>query len=557
MITHNVLQGSDEWIALRGKFCTASEAPIIMAASKKVKRDELLAIKAGYTEKEYSDWVQRNLFDKGHQAEAMARPIVETMIGEELYPVTGSEGLYLASFDGLTMMEDIGFEHKMWNEELAECVRRKELPAEYYWQLEHQLLVCQDMEKVIFAVSDGTEDNFVSMEYFRVPGRAEDLQRGWKQFDADLANYQHVVEPIKPEAAPIEAFPALSVALIGEVKSSNLPVFKSRAMAFIESINTDLQTDEDFANAEEAVKFCERAEKEIDLVKSQALSQTNTIDELFRAMDQIKALMREKRLTLDKLVKSRKETLKTEIINEARNALMVDITKANEEFRPVVVTGVTADFATAAKNKRTFASLRSAVNDELTRARLALAERRDHTRASIKLVRDAGAGYGFLFNDIQQLADKPHDHLEMIVKQRVDEHEAEQRRKIGEEVERRAQEIAAAERKAAADAKAKADAETSAEEIPEGWTPPASQPLTEGRVWNPSEREPAKERPASALDFPTAPRSTSAPAAKTRPTDDEIIEVLALHYRVHESKVIEWLVNMDLGTASNRMAANL
>ncbi|MDP1931943.1 MAG: hypothetical protein Q8L60_10845 [Gammaproteobacteria bacterium] len=545
MIIHDVIQGSDEWKALREmpKVKTASEAPVIMAASSKMKRDELLAIKAGYTEKEYSDWVQRNLFDKGHAMEALSRVIVERMIGEDLYPVTGSEGEYLASYDGLTLMEEIGFEHKMYNEELAECVRRKELPAEYYWQLEHQLLVCKNMEKVIFVASDGTEDNFVSVEYFRVPGRAEELERGWKQFDADLANYQHVVEPVKLEAAPIEAFPALSVALIGEVKSSNLPVFKSRAMAFIDSINTDLQTDEDFANAEEAVKFCEKAEKEIDLVKSQALSQTSTIDELFRAMDQIKALMREKRLMLGKLVKNRKETLKTEIIQKAQSELMADIAKANEEFRPVVVTGVTADFATAAKNKRTFLSLRSSVNDELTRARLTLAARRDHVRASLKMIRDAGDDYRFLFNDIQQLVDKPHDFLQMIVSGRVAEHKEEQQRKIEEEAQRRAEAIAAEDRRKAAEAQQEEARRLAAEQVqPEQKAEPAAQ-----------------SAPAAAATIQQKPRvaSSGASAIPTRPTDDQIIEVLALHYRVHESKVIQWLCDMELETASERMAAAL
>lgn len=38
-----------------------------------------------------------------------------------------------------------------------------------------------------------------------------------------------------------------------------------------------------------------------------------------------------------------------------------------------------------------------------------------------------------------------------------------------------------------------------------------------------------------------------------RPTDAEIIGVLALHYRVHESKVIEWLLDVDLDAASRDM----
>jgi predicted phage-related endonuclease len=45
-------------------------------------------------------------------------------------------------------------------------------------------------------------------------------------------------------------------------------------------------------------------EKRLALVKSQALAQTASIDELFRTIDALKEEMRSKRLTLDKLVKA-------------------------------------------------------------------------------------------------------------------------------------------------------------------------------------------------------------------------------------------------------------
>lgn len=38
------------------------------------------------------------------------------------------------------------------------------------------------------------------------------------------------------------------------------------------------------------------------------------------------------------------------------------------------------------------------------------------------------------------------------------------------------------------------------------------------------------------------------------PSDNELIAVLAKHYRVHESKVIVWLLDMDMDAASERMA---
>lgn len=67
----------------------------------------------------------------------------------------------------------------------------EQLEPHYYWQLEQQLLV-SGAERVIFVCSDGTEQNFVSMEYRPVRGRAEQLIEGWKQFEADLEAYEPV-----------------------------------------------------------------------------------------------------------------------------------------------------------------------------------------------------------------------------------------------------------------------------------------------------------------------------------------------------------------------------
>ena len=44
-------------------------------------------------------------------------------------------------------------------------------------------------------------------------------------------------------------------------------------------------------------------------------------------------------------------------------------------------------------------------------------------------------------------------------------------------------------------------------------------------------------------------------SAPTLDRDDEIIDAISLHYRVHESTVIGWLLAMDLEAASARMVA--
>jgi hypothetical protein len=45
--------------------------------------------------------------------------------------------------------------------------------------------------------------------------------------------------------------------------------------------------------------------------------------------------------------------------------------------------------------------------------------------------------------------------------------------------------------------------------------------------------------------------------SKSRPGDDEIIDALSLHFRVHESVVVSWLLEIDLGAASQRIADSM
>ena len=123
MKTINVTQGSAEWLALRAKHHTASEAPAMMGASRYQTRDQLLHQKhTGITQE--VDGHTQALFDRGHATEALARALLEEELGEDLYPITGvsGDGSLLASFDGITMDGSTGFEHKLWGERLAGSV---------------------------------------------------------------------------------------------------------------------------------------------------------------------------------------------------------------------------------------------------------------------------------------------------------------------------------------------------------------------------------------------------------------------------------------------------
>ena len=576
MKTYNVVQGSDEWLALRAEHKTASEASIMMGASKKCSRSDLVRMEATGDVRDVSDWVKNVLFENGHAIEEAARPLAELFIGEDLYPVTGADedDYLLASFDGLTLLENIAWECKSWNEAKATDVRAGKVPDEDRWQVVQQLVV-SGAEMCLYTVSDGTPDNTVHVWYSLQPGDREQLLAGWKQFETDVANYQHIEDTPAPAGKAPETLPALRIELTGMVTASNLDEFKATALAVIDSVSTDLQTDQDFANADKAVKWCGDVETRIDAAKQHALSQTADIDALFRALDEIKAETRAKRLTIEKLMKSRKESVRVEIQQAAVADLRAHYDQINETLYPCALT-FPADFsmtvANAMKGKKTVASLRDAASTAAAHAKIAASQAADRTRINLQAMND---DYRHLFPDLNALATaKAPDDFKAVIALRIAEHKAkinrdaeEAREKIRKEEEdkaqREAEHKAEQERKRIrAEEQAKAEAaykERKAAQIQErseqqheaDKVSDASQAaFIESQRWNTTEATHAAARPQ-------APAASTSPIKPTRPTDAEIIDVLVMHYRVHESKVIEWLLDMDLHAEGEKLAAGM
>ncbi|XCY77443.1 YqaJ viral recombinase family protein [Pseudomonas sp. CBR-F] len=421
MKIHNVAQGSAEWLALRAQYRTASEAPAMMGASKYQTRTDLLAAKkTGITPDVTPS--QQFIFDKGHATEALARPLTEALIGEELYPIVATEGNLLASMDGATMLGETLFEHKLWNESVVAQVKAGDLAPHYYWQLEQQLLV-SGAERVIFVCSDGTPENFVHMEYRPVAGRAAQLIEGWKQFEADLANFEMADAPSIVVGKAPDELPALRIELTGMVTASNLKVFEDSALAVIDSVKTTLSTDQDFADAKKAVKWCGDVEEAVSVAKKQALSQTQSIDELFSSLDRISAHARETRLKVDKLVKAQELLVKTNIKQKAELALADHIAAINKTLGKVTLPHVVSDFAGAMKNKRTIASLQDAVDTELARAKIDASQAADGIRLNLTSLAELAVDHAFLFSDVQQLVTKANDDLVTLIKFRISEHQ--------------------------------------------------------------------------------------------------------------------------------------
>ena len=448
MKTLSVVQGTPEWLAARSKSHTASEAPAMMGVSKNVTRNDLLRAKATGSEQEFSAWVQEHILDRGHEVEQLARPLAESIVGEDLYPVTVTtdDGYLLASLDGSTMLGDVIFEHKQWNAELAQYIKQNDTaPPWHYWQVAQGLLISR-ASKCLFMCSDGTPEKAVWCWIEPEPRDFAHLEAGWRQFDADLAAYKPAETDATIIVAPIESLPALSVTLVGRVESSNLAAWRNHVVARIETINTNLQSDEDFAVAEKTVKFLSDGEAELEACKKQAQSQAASIDELFRTVDALRESMRAKRLTLEKLVKQRKDAIRDEILNGGTTAYAAHLAVLNQRIGRPILTPRNApqpQFAAVMRGKKTVASLRNAVDTELANAKIESSELAEKIAANLAAVREHEL-HAPLFPDLDQIVFKAPDDLAALIKVRIADHAERQRKQSEAEAQKAAQPTAPA-----------------------------------------------------------------------------------------------------------------
>lgn len=532
-VIDGLIQGSPEWHAFRAKHFNASEAAAVFGVHKYMSRADLLALKATGIEKEVNSFQQAK-FDEGHATEALARPLVEDIIGEDLYPVVASDDddWLAASFDGITIGDDILFEHKLLNADLVAQVKARELEPHYYWQLEQQLLI-SGAEKAIFVTSDGTKENLHWMEYRPVAGRAEQLIAGWKQFEADLAAYVPEAPKVEVIGRAPDELPALHIEVTGMVTASNLDAFKSNAIAVIQGINRDLSTDTDFANAEKTVKWLGGVEDKLKAAKEHALAQTQSIDALFKAIDSIGAEARTTRLELEKLVKARKDGIRIEIQQAAQQALFDHMASLNKRLGgKVTMPAYTADFASAMKGKKTVASLKDACDTLLAQAKIDTSAIADKIEINLNSLRELAKDHAFLFDDAQQLVMKANEDLVLLINARISEHEAKEAARLEAEVQRRLDAEREAEaariRRAAAEEQLRqdrelkcAEADKAAEQKPGNAQQVAAAPTAAGPV--------------------TATTARSAKAGDVRPTDAQLRKAIAVQFDVPEAMADAWL----------------
>lgn len=450
MKIHSVIPGSPEWEALRARIRrTASTASVMMGASKKMSRSELVRMVATGAEQEFSEWVRKNLLEKGHEIEAAIRPHIEaTVIGDDLYPVAVSDDAeyIMASVDGITEDYRHGWECKSWNEEKAAQVRDDIVPEEDRWQVV-QALVITPAEDWTYTVSDGTPEKTVSTVYRLHENDERALMAGWKQFDEDVANYVYVEPTPKAVAGPVLDLPAVSVQVSGNIAIiDNFAAFEVALTDFVANkLIREPQTDQDFADLDAQIKTLKKAEDALQKAEAAVVAQVASIDTMKRTKDMLHKLARDNRLMAEKLLESEKTRRRVEIQEVGKKALADHISALNTRLGRPYMPDIAADFVGVTKGKRTIITMLDAVDTELARAKIAANEIADRIDLNLKALREASS-YNFLFHDASQLVLKANDDLQNVIKARIAEHkEAEDKRLEAEQARIRAEE----ERKAA------------------------------------------------------------------------------------------------------------
>lgn len=469
-------QGSQEWHAHRATALNGSDAPAMLGISPYKTRAALVQERSTGITPEVTP-AQQHIFDRGHAIEALARPLAEDIIGEDLSPCVGTDGKYSASFDGITFGEDVAWECKTLNASLREVLPYEicddtygaRLPEHYRAQMEHQAMVSGCHRILFTAASMGNDGQLADVRhcwYTPDPAMRQRLVTGWAQFEQDVAAYDPAAErPAQAVAAPVESLPAVIVQVSGALTvGGNLPAFGAALRAFIERIPAKPSTDQEFADADAACKALKKAEDALTQAEESGLAQVGDVESMRRTVADLKALARATRLATEKLVKAEKEARRIEIVTTAKMAFNTHVQRLEVEFKGIRLQIAPPDFAGAIKELSSVSSMEERLTAALLEGKAqadTLASRVADNLRMLESVKE----YPFLFPDRQDLAHKDSEVLELLIHKRVTEHQAAEAARLEAERERiRAEEAAKLQAQAAIETAAKTEAPSASPE---------------------------------------------------------------------------------------------
>jgi len=232
----------------------------------------------------------------------------------------------------------------------------------------------------------------------------------------------------------------LVLRISGAVEESNLVKFEEDALNVLANIKRQLETDEDFSEAEQNIKSCKLIADRIATARNTALNQTKAISEVISITSRVEAKFDEVRLALTKLVGTEKTRRKDEVMAAAKKRLSDSLSSSPVKHGFVIDQ---TSIAFAAKNKRSLKNLEESVNEVIDAEILRLAGMEVSFAANIVKIEESEAEWPGLFHDRQNIALSAPETVSAMIVGRVADHRlriAEKARKEQEDAERKRKE---------------------------------------------------------------------------------------------------------------------
>ena len=213
----------------------------------------------------------------------------------------------------------------------------------------------------------------------------------------------------------------LEIQISGTIQKSNFPTWKNSLLKQINAINLELITDNDFAVATENAKLLKKAEKAIQEAKIRAIEQTEEIQKLFDALDEVSEKARQSRLSLDRQIRARKNEIKDELI---KNSIIEVENYINN--KPEIFTRLNNSkylqrhqYELAIKGKSSIVSVRNSLKYLVGKIKATINGESAKIVHNYKIIEEIPATNRLLFQDINNLVTLPEKELELTIENRI------------------------------------------------------------------------------------------------------------------------------------------
>ena len=213
----------------------------------------------------------------------------------------------------------------------------------------------------------------------------------------------------------------LLIRLTGEIQSSNFNEWKKDLIVQIQSINTELASDNDFAVATQHVKLFKAAEKSLKIAKQSAIEQASDIQKLFAAIDEVSEEARQTRLLLERQIRARKIEIKEEIIENGLQNITNFIDQQNEDFKNInhSIFLDRSRFKLAIKGKAGVKGVQNAIDNLCRKIKTEILQKEKDVANNGLAIDSLPARYKILFQDRDSLISTTKQELDSIIDKRI------------------------------------------------------------------------------------------------------------------------------------------